>query len=757
MHDDQGVGEVLVRALEQREVSVLQISDRPSADELTSRLEGWVAEGAIDGVYWLTGLDPHADFTTLDYDAYKEAIRVRVKLLYTTMRALYEQIAGAGTFLVSAVRLGGQHGYDDDGAALPLGGAVTGFTKAYKREQEPALIKAVDFSLDADADAITEALISETLADPGVVEIGHKGGDRWTVGLRELPLDETQGIELDGESVFIVTGAAGSIVSAITGDLAQAAPGTFYLLDLTPEPDPNNDDLRRFVSDKDGLKRDIFERIKASGERATPKMVDRELAGLERQQSALAGIEAVRAAGGTAEYRSLNLMDGEAITKVVDEIREKHGRVDVLLHAAGLEISRFLPDKKPQEFDLVFDVKADGWFHLLSAIGDMPLKATVDWTAWAGIGMATRGSIPRIMEMAGIEMLDPAAGVPTVRRELSAGDFRGELLVAGTLGILGDEFDPDGGLDPARVQATLDGRDQPRMMLGQVRSVGLYRGLQVETTLDPQVQPFLFDHQIDGTPVLPGVMGTEAFGEVAKVLFPDWHVAAVEDVTFLAPFKFYRNQRRKLELRASFSRVAEGELLADCVLVGKRKLPNADEPVVTTHFAARVRLLKSPLPEETVEVPQANDGPEVEKQDIYQVYFHGPAYQVIEKAWRSNGSVVGLLPQDLPEDQKPEAHQEMLPRLIELCFQTAGLWEIGRNGKMGLPNRVEQVRVLRDLRQAEGRVFSVVTPREDGKTFDAVVADEAGHVFVKLDGYRTIELPGGVDEQKRKPLKSAME
>ena len=44
----------------------------------------------------------------------------------------------------------------------------------------------------------------------------------------------------------------------------------------------------------------------------------------------------------------------------------------------------------------------------------------IDWTAWGGIGMATRGSIPKMMELAGIDMLPPEAGVPWIRRELTA-------------------------------------------------------------------------------------------------------------------------------------------------------------------------------------------------------------------------------------------------------------------------------------------------------------------------------------------------
>ena len=52
-------------------------------------------------------------------------------------------------------------------------------------------------------------------------------------------------------------------------------------------------------------------------------------------------------------------------------------------------------------------------------------------------------------------------------------------------------------------------------MVGRVVAMGVHGGLVVETTLDPAEQPFLGDHQIEGTPVLPGVMGIEAFAEVA--------------------------------------------------------------------------------------------------------------------------------------------------------------------------------------------------------------------------------------------------
>src|SRR5208282_5777337 len=359
MADKGGVAEALVQRLQRAGVAVLRIENALDAAALANRLKEFLAAGPVHGVYWLPALDHEGNLRDLDLATWHEAVRVRVKLRHGTMRALYEQITQPGTFLVSATRLGGQHGYDEAGAVAPLGGAVVGFSKAYKRERPDVLVKAVDFEAQRKAEEVAGILIEETLRDPGAVEIGYKAGLRWTIGLEEQPAADGQpGLTLDENTVFLITGAAGSIVSAITADLAAASGGTFYLLDLVPEPDPENPDLKRFAIDKDGLKRDLFARIQARGERATPALVERELAALERAQAAQAAIEAVRAAGGTAHYFSVNLTDGEAVSKIIEQVRERSRRIDVLLHAAGIERSHFLPDKPAGEFDLVFDVKS---------------------------------------------------------------------------------------------------------------------------------------------------------------------------------------------------------------------------------------------------------------------------------------------------------------------------------------------------------------------------------------------------------------
>ena len=82
------------------------------------------------------------------------------------------------------------------------------------------------------------------------------------------------------------------------------------------------------------------------------------------------------------------------------------------------------------------------------------------------------------------------------------------MLVAGLLGILTEERHPTGGLD---AEAVAEKAASPKAATGRIVSMPLATGVTVLTELDPTKQPFLYDHRIDGTPVLPGVMGMEGF------------------------------------------------------------------------------------------------------------------------------------------------------------------------------------------------------------------------------------------------------
>ncbi len=176
MRDHGGVADALTTRLTRLGVDVVEVHpyddiDTVLADSRLTACTGWPA------------LDDEGRLDDMDLAGWREALRRRVRNLYLTMRRLYER----SPFLVVATRLGGYHGYDAAGATCPLGGAVTGFAKAYRRERPDALVKAVDFPVSRKTSALADVLVDETLLDPGCVEVGHAAGRRWGVGLVDRP------------------------------------------------------------------------------------------------------------------------------------------------------------------------------------------------------------------------------------------------------------------------------------------------------------------------------------------------------------------------------------------------------------------------------------------------------------------------------------------------------------------------------------------------------------------------------------------
>jgi hypothetical protein len=147
----------------------------------------------------------------------------------------------------------------------------------------------------------------------------------------------------------------------------------------------------------------------------------------------------------------------------------------------------------------------------------------------------------------------------------------------------------------------------------------------------------------------------------------------------------------------------------------------------------------------------------VEASDIYRIYFHGPAYQVLERTWWDGSHVIGLMAKALPPNHHPSDLETIVaPRLIELCFQTAGVWELGIQGRMGLPLRVDHVSLFHTPNVADARLYAVAIPDNVRGTFDVEVLDEKGNCYLRLSGYQTVALSDAVDKEGLKSLQATM-
>jgi hypothetical protein len=277
---------------------------------------------------------------------------------------------------------------------------------------------------------------------------------------------------------------------------------------------------------------------------------------------------------------------------------------------------------------------------------------------------------------------------------------------------------------------------------------------------------------MDGTPLLPGVMGVEGFAEIASLIASDlgcakpcYTVASIEDVDFFQPLKFYRQEPRIATWRAAVAPEATG-LVADVTLESTREIAATGAQQHATHFFGRVHLVprsEDPVDMLVVEPPAWNGAAAkssaiVGSSDIYRVYFHGPAFQVLDGVQREGNAVIGKLRADLPAFTGAPVHMLTLPRLLELCLQTAGVWEIGKTGVLALPTAIDRV-VVHQVPQEGAALYAQMEPRpgsDDELAFDGRVVDEKGQVYLEMNGYRTARLPTTIDPEQVAPLKAAV-
>ena len=125
---------------------------------------------------------------------------------------------------------------------------------------------------------------------------------------------------------------------------------------------------------------------------------------------------------------------------------------------------------------------------------------------------------------------------------------------------------------------------------------------------------------------------------------------------------------------------------------------------------------------------------------------------MVGSAWKRDGGAAARFAADLP----PQTDEPVLigPRLVELCFQTVGLFEAGTDGVLALPLHVDAVHLNGEPTERAGLV---ATARPDGHGgFICMVRDDEGRLVLRVDGYRTVPLPEPPPANIVAPIRSVM-
>ena len=99
------------------------------------------------------------------------------------------------------------------------------------------------------------------------------------------------------------------------------------------------------------------------------------IAAVARSEEALKDtVEAIRAAGGTAEPYALDVSSEADIDATIDKITARFGHVDVLVNNAGVTRDGLLMRMKSEDWDAVLDTNLKGAFLLTKPVGRLMVK-----------------------------------------------------------------------------------------------------------------------------------------------------------------------------------------------------------------------------------------------------------------------------------------------------------------------------------------------------------------------------------------------
>jgi enediyne polyketide synthase len=473
------------------------------------------------------------------------------------------------------------------------------------------------------------------------------------------------------------------------------------------------------------------------------------------------------AAGAQVRYYCADVTDAAAVAAAVRAAEADLGPVTAILHSAGVNTPCLIANLDEAAFARTLAPKLQGAHNLLEAVDPSRLRLfvtfgsviarvglpgeadyatanewltrlterlqaerphcrclSVEWSVWAGAGMAERmGSVNALLRQ-GIDAIPVDRGVRMLC-DLLRSPVSGAVVVAGRLG------------DPPTLLSSRP-EDLPlRRFLERPRVYVEGVELIADADLSAATDPYLADHVLGGEMLMPGVMGLEAMAQAAQATIGATMIPSIERVEFRQPIVVPADGVMTIRVLALTRESGEVETAIRC----------AATDFQTDHFRAVCRFAP-------VSLPTAGQAPEIcaplelePQRDLYGgLLFHGGRFRRLRsyRVLRATECVAEIAPEEkndwfgpyLPGALAlgdPASHDAAI-HAIQACIPHKTLLPVGVD------------RFIPDARPVDTPRF--VRARERSCTdslfiYDVEVWDETGAVCGLWEGLRLRAMSGG--------------
>jgi NAD(P)-dependent dehydrogenase (short-subunit alcohol dehydrogenase family) len=461
------------------------------------------------------------------------------------------------------------------------------------------------------------------------------------------------------------------------------------------------------------------------------------------------------------------------------EIRRRYGRVDGIVHGAGLIEDKLLPDKQSDSWSRVVETKVMGLLALLRHLnpealrflvvfssvagrygntgqsdyaaanelmnrlccqlaaqwGDRVRVKALCWGPWGptrfGTGMVSAETERKFAEK-GVTLVSAEAGRQLFREEICSRDDAVEVVCGD-----GPWEQREAAVGAIRGPAGAVARRIGSALLSDASLTSLPKGEQIVALSLDANHLYLRQHLIDGVPILPAAVALELMAEAVVCLWPGWHVVEIRDAQLIKGIDANTWGRRlAVEIRPPPYGSSEGF----DVKVRLRSDESGARPI--EHYRA-VLHLEARFPAGFSQVARLHSEKKLTAARAYERYlFHGPCFQVIENidglsATGARSRVRTTQPAAWLARVPPEQNRWVFdPALLDAAAQMAILWARSFRDETALP--VSFARVVR---------FRDVLPDQLIMDFDCSGSDEPGMVradvrFLDSDGQVVLLVEG---------------
>ncbi len=555
------------------------------------------------------------------------------------------------------------------------------------------------------------------------------------------------------ETVFLVSGGAKGITAQCVIVLARRFRSKFILVgrsqfDAQPEPEW----AVGKASDAD-LMQGAMAHLVSIGERPTPRVLKSMVRQVLSRREIATTLHAVNEAGGEAVYITADVTDIDDLRAAVAAAEPRFGAVTGIVHGAGVLADKRVQDKAVSDFDRVVSVKVDGLLNLLGSVPAERLDMLVLFSSVAGfygnVGQADYAVANEILNKAAhwVRRQAPHCRVlavdwgpwdggmvtPALREQLTARNVEVLPIDVGTTLLADLLSDSLPGFDATASQVVVGGAMVPPP--GTVGPVDTTRSYRIRRRLTLEANPFLRDHVIGGSAVLPTVCAASWMINACEQLNPGYQFVRIDEYQALKGIVFDGDLADEyiLELDADPD-AAEGTIIYDALISSQTRQGRP-----RYHYRARVTL-GAPLPAVSGSVPVAGssvmDGAALYRDAIL---FHGPSLRGIESILEidERGLTMRCRQPELSREMQGQFPvQTFNPYAVDVQLQSLLVWAHRYVGHGGLPLRIREGISYQPIRFGIVTYASMEVRSCTARTLvaDVSTVDETGRLCMEVRG-----------------------